>query len=213
MGDLCRSTPKSSSRQPARNAKMPSDVRISLSLTSKYTHAPFSSQPRDAEPGDGGGAGAGGGNGGGGTLMATPRERRGFGSTLPLAPRAHRDHWLPAKRQPGDSYLFSRGRRVVIGSSRQLGESTFEKLEPPADTFVNKSVPTNDRLPCKWYELEVSLCLQLHIRTAPFDDWPPVGVRLIHRGGFSASGFASTSPSPLKSASRVPLRLCPRAHR
>ena len=35
MGDLCRSTPKSRSRHVARNAKMPSDVRISRSLTSK----------------------------------------------------------------------------------------------------------------------------------------------------------------------------------
>ena len=180
MGDLCRSTPKSSSRQPARNAKMPSDVRISLSLTSKYTHAPGSSQPRDAEPGDGGGAGAGGGNGGGGMLMATPRERRGFGSTLPLAPRAHRAHWLPAKCQPGETVIFKRA---------TSGPASFSNVDPPSFKLPDEMIP------CKWSELEVSLCLQLQlqIRTAPFDDWPPVGHRLIRpfpipaRRRFSAS--------------------------
>ena len=185
---------------------MPSDVRIPR-RSRRRARALFS-QPRDAEPGDGGGAGAGGGNGGGGTLSGDAAREGGSDRPSARAPRPPRP--LAPSKAPTGRQLFIFKRATSGHRQQSAARRVNARRRTPAMAF-KQSVPTNDRLPWE-YELEVSLCLQLHIRTAPFDDWPPVGVRLIHRGGFSASGFASTSPSP-KSASRVPLRLCPRAHR
>ena len=103
---------------------MPSDVRISLSLTSKYTHAPFSSQPRDAEPGDGRRGGRRRGGGGGAHGDAAREE--GFGSTLPLAPRATATTGSQRSANRATVIYFQEGDEW---SSAAVGSSASQRLK------------------------------------------------------------------------------------
>lgn len=104
MGAWCRIAPKVTSRTAPIAAKMPSDVTISLSETSKYEQASASSHPTLVTAG---GGGDGGGGGGGHVAFA-----------VAIPPDLHRDP-VKASTWPRGAARFA-GRRPRGGAHTKV---------------------------------------------------------------------------------------------